>query len=173
MNDNSLTPTAWTRLRAAVDPFTRKTFGLYAAYPLTSQEYIGTVKRADIDALADKGYEPERLSAAKRHPSSGRLHVASLRRVPSAHPSAAEGTALASYLSNQCQYHVHAFPTDADGFYDCFSHYELRPDLRPVAGETWSEAFDRMAAHYRPTWDRPYIDMNNWSYLRAVTDLTL
>jgi len=163
-------PTPWTRLRAAVDPVTRKTLGLYAAYSLTSEEYIGTVK---TDTFTPEGFSPERLSAAKRHPESGRLHVASLTRTPDEHPDAALGTGLVEYDPGQTQFHVHAFNTDVTGFLDVFSHYELRPTLRPVADENWGEAISRMAAHYRPTWDRPNVAREEWTYLRGVEDPVL
>lgn len=167
------TPTLWTRLRAAADPFTRRTLGLYSAYALTPEEYVttcGNDNNALGKLLADRGYEPARLSAAKRHPATGRLHVLSMRRRPETHPFAVAGTALEGTDPRRCQFHVHAMNTDVSGFVDVFAHYEYAPDLRPLGGETWREALARCRAHYRPTWDREDVNREEWTYLRGVED---
>jgi len=161
-------PSAWTHLRAAVDPLVRP-YHLYTAYPLTDAEHIGTVAGESIRdarrALGMAGYEPQYLSAAKRHPETGALHDLSYRKVPDIHPvfDPIVSGGLKPYDAEQCQLHVHAFDVpDGVAFY---SHYELRPDLRPVAGETIGEAYRRLRTHYRPE----YGD----TYLRGVTDLPL
>lgn len=149
------TPSRWTRCRAAADPYTRRYLSLYTAYPLDRSEYVATVT-GEIDALRTRlraaGYTPQRLSAAKRHPETGRLHLLSMRRVPDEHPADAYGAAVASYPPQSCQYHLHAFPSPVHGQFDVFAHYELRPLIHPIE-------------HYRPT----YGD----TYLRGVADPAL
>lgn len=166
------TPSAWTQLRAAVDPFTRRTLGLYSAYSLTSEEYIGTAHRSfpDLKAtLEAAGYTPQKLSAAKRHPESGKLHLLSMRRVPDLHPfDPILGTGLKEWDGNQCQFHLHAFATDVSGFYDIFMHYELRPDFfRPTFNP------ERLREHYRPQYDFDHVDREKWTYLRGIQDPAL
>lgn len=170
------TPSAWTQLRARVDPFTRRTLGLYSAYELTPEEYVTTVGN-DNNALSklcrDIGYEPQVLSAAKRHPGSGRLHVMSLRRRPSTHPPAALGSGLDDYDPRECQLHLHAFNTDVSGFVDVFTHYELAPDLRRLGNETWGGALARWREHYRPQYDFDHVDFGVVTYLRGIQDPAL
>lgn len=166
-------PSAWTRLREAADPLARS-IGLYTAYTLPESEYVGSVDRLSVDPytptltfadlrdyLAAHGYEPQYLSAAKRHPETGSLHLLSVRRVPDEHPEAVAGTALSDHPPGACQYHVHVCPGPVDGQYDLFSHYELRPLPMAVAGESCREAVARSARHYRP----------QGAYLQGVTDL--
>lgn len=116
--------------------------GHYAAYRLDEREYVGTVVEiADAegvaDLLEDYGYEFSGLAALKYHPETGAPDDASLRKVDPDRP--------------RWQWHLHLFET-ADGV-EVYSHYEYRPDLRPVAGESLRECFDRLREHYRPTWD--------------------
>lgn len=131
-------PTLFTRLRGAADPVARR-FGYYSAYELDGEQ-IGTVSARPIvtkQLLGLKGYEQNRLSAAKRHPESGELHHYSLRRVDPEDP--------------QRQYHVHLWPVEDDtSRTEVHSHRELRPDLSPVGSESWPEAYERMRRHYRP-----------------------
>lgn len=155
-------PTLWTRLRGAVDPYTRRTLGLYTAYPLDCREHIATWNASlglFRKSITNLGYEPQRLSAAKRHPQTGTLHALSMRRVPDRHPDDAEGTAIArEYDPEQCQYHLHAI--EVNGGYDIFSHYELSPSiLHPRPNPA------RLREHYRPTYGS--------TYLRGVSDLHL
>jgi len=131
-------PTLFTRLRGAADPLARR-FGHYTAYELDGEE-IGTVSavpNVTRRLLELKGYEENRLSAAKRHPETGELHHFSLRRIDPDDP--------------QRQYHVHLWPVaDDSSRTEVHSHRELRPDLSPLAGETWREAAERARTHYRP-----------------------
>lgn len=154
-------PSRWTRFRALLDPLARL-FGYYTAYSLSSPEYVGTLKQSIPEThnyLKHNAYQPQRLSAAKRHPDHGRLHDLSLRYIPSTHPDGALGTPLAQEFDpEECQFHVHIFRT-AEGV-DVFSHYESRPDLmRPNISRK------RLRTHYRPTWDE--------TYLRGITNLDI
>ena len=158
-------PSPWTRLRAAVHPHARRLLGLYEAYPLNQEEYVGTLGNGYTLAdarhyLRQNGYTPQYLSAAKRHPQTGALHDLSYRRVPTRHPPAALDTALeARFAPAACQYHAHVFQT-ADGGPVFYSHYEARPDpLRPAVD------LARLRTHYRPT--------TGETYLEGVTDLQL
>lgn len=157
-------PSVWTRLRAAADPVLRRTAGLYTAYPLHGAEHIGTTHDLTLaDArhyLRQNGYEPQYLSAAKRHPVTGALHDLSYRRVPDKHPALLVNEPLAQdYRPNACQYHAHLFRWDT-GRIDWYSHYEARPDLtRP------SVDLDRLRTHYRPRY--------GLDYFRGVTDLDI
>lgn len=162
-------PSPWTELRAAADPITRQ-FGFYTAYRLARGEYIGereytpsvlgslTQMRA---YLRDRGYEPNYLSAAKRHPTErDRYHDLSYRRVPDLHPGEIDGTTLAAIFNpSECQYHVHAFKFRG-GRIELYSHYEARPDILEP-----SFRIRRLRTHYRPTVGD--------TYFRGVTDLNL
>lgn len=146
-------PTAWTELRAAVDPIVRP-YNLYSAYPLDEREHIGAMV-GDVEAarelLVDEGYEPQYLSAAKRHLETDQLHDLSYRRVPSEHPAAAAGTRLTStFEPAECQHHIHVF--DLGDVLGWFIHYEARPDfLEP------SVSIERLQTHYRPVWGQDYL----------------
>jgi len=37
------------------------------------------------------------------------------------------------------------------------THYELRPDLRKLAGETHGDRVARLRTHYRPMWGDDYV----------------
>lgn len=157
-------PTPWTLARAAVDPLARR-LGYYTAYPLGQAEHVGALGNgftlADArTCLRQNAYEPQALSAAKRHPQTDALHDLSYRRVPTRHPPEALGSTLeARYAPRECQYHTHVWQTDNGGpvFY---SHYEARPDLfRPAVD------VGRLRTHYRPEYGE--------TYLRGVTDLDL
>lgn len=152
-------PTPWTELRVALNPIARR-FNHYTAYRIREAERIGTMDRgveATREYLRQQGYEPQYLSAAKKHPATGQAHDISYRRVPETHPPAADGTDVAeTFAPAECQFHVHAFATG--GQMELFSHYEARPDLlRP------SIDLHRLKTHYRPDYGR--------DYLRGVTDL--
>lgn len=160
-------PSAWTQLRAALDPIARR-YNLYTAYRVEWPEHVGTVDGMDVETarwfLDDVGYVPQFLSAAKAWPESEQpwsnddLHDLSYRRVPERHPSEAYDTELEYWPSGLCQYHVHVFVRDGVAYF--FSHYELRPDfLRPYP------SIPRLREHYRPTYGE--------TYLRGVTDLEL
>lgn len=154
-------PGRWTQLRAAVDPITRQ-LGFYTAYALDVEEHVGSVELTTGEAqqyLRQRAYDPQYLSAAKRHPETGELHKLSTRHVPDDHPPAADGTQLAErYAPRECQFHTHWF--DTAGGVDVFSHYETRPDLlRP------EPSIERLRTHYRPE--------RGSTYLRGITNLEL
>lgn len=156
-------PSTWTLLRAAVQPVVAP-YNLYTAYPLTEKELVATIA-TDTSRLRSflrtRGYEPQYLSAAKRHPATRRLHDLSYRRVPDEHPPAVEGAALEAWPPSACQYHVHAFEMSermAEGIFSVASHYELKPDLLPLD-------LERLEIHYGPRYGQ--------EYLRGITDLTV
>lgn len=130
-------PSKFTRLRAAANGYAER-FGLYTAYTLSADEHVETAEtpvRDVRETLRAAGYEPLRLSAAKRHPDDGRLMLTDVRRVDPA--------------DVRRQYHVHLW-RDGDGGTEVFSHRELRPDLHPVGEESVRDAYDRVRTHYRP-----------------------
>lgn len=146
-------PSAWTLLRAALDPLARA-YGYYMAYTIGHDEYVGALGdgytlRDARKYLRQNDYEPQYLSAAKRLPVTGELHDLSYRRVPTAHP---DEWSDPRFAPEECQYHVHVWQSDGGPLF--FSHYETRPDRVGTAVE-----------HYRPTPGR--------TYLRGVTDLEL
>lgn len=152
-------PSAWTSLRGAVDPIVRP-YNLYTAYELSEAEYIGSATGqlpGPRGFLQRNGYEPQYLSAAKRHPETGQLHELSYRRIPDAHPPPVIPTPLLEWEPSDCQYHVHVFERNPLVF-DFFSHYELKPDLLPFD-------LERLETHYGPRYGK--------DYLRGVTDLTI
>jgi len=122
-------------------------FGLYAAYALNKAEFVTFRKETPASAvsrvLTANGYERlGLLSAAKRKPATNIYDSGSYRRVDPENP--------------RRQYHVHLF----DGLLGTavYSHYEYRPDLRPVAGESLREMVGRLREHYRPSWGSEWGD---------------
>ncbi|MFW5896310.1 MAG: hypothetical protein ACOCUA_02890 [archaeon] len=116
--------------------------GQYAAYQLDEREFVGTVTEVDdaegvASLLEEYGYEHGGLAALKYHPETGAPDEGSYRKVDPDRP--------------RWQWHVHLWSSD-DGV-EVYSHYEFRPDLRPVAGESTLECLDRLREHYDPTWD--------------------
>lgn len=141
-----------TRVFAALDPLLRSV-GLYSAYALSTEEFVGRVSTGIRGArrhLREREYSRHWLAAAKRHPRTGELDDGSYRRIPTEHPPNVAGTDLADYAPRDCQYHVHFFQTDRG--VEVYSHYELRPLLHP-------------REHYRPRYAS--------TYLKGVTDLIL
>lgn len=160
-------PTSWTRIRARLNRFAPS--GYYTAYQIDENEYVGRLNRpmnAVRSFLRRHGYGPQRLSAAKAHPSATKpfrgdeLHALSYRRIPDEHPT--EWT-VSKWRPEQCQYHVHAF--EHRGKIELYSHYELRPLPSPVADERSTTAVERARTHYKPKYGT--------EYLRGVTDLDL
>jgi hypothetical protein len=159
-----------TPLRARVDPFARA-LGFYTAYRIDPAEHIRTIDKQVGPVAADfrrLGYRDVPaiagipLEAAKEHPANDdQYHRVSLRRRPLKHPTAAEGTPLTSERPQHCQYHVHLFQTDAGT--ELYSHYELRPDLGRLTGETVSDWINRLETHFQPAYGE--------TYLRGVSDL--
>jgi hypothetical protein len=147
------------RLLSALDPYARRV-GLYTAYRLTEPERLGAVAEPGGVAgvarrLRDRGYGPQWLAAAKRHPADAdRVAVGSYRRVPARHPDV-DARLVDDWRPVDCQFHVHPFP-DGDGV-DLYGHYELRPDLLAPRADP-----ARLRTHYRPTWGE--------TYLRGVLD---
>ena len=125
------------RLLAALDPFARR-HGKYTAYELPTDEFIGDLPRTEESVdLSEHGYESHALSAAKFHPVTGALDDSSWRRVDPDNP--------------RWQWHVHVWHRDDRA--ELFSHYEYRPDLRVLWGESWSDFTQRLHDHYYPKWD--------------------
>jgi len=162
-------PSFQTRLKGLVDRYTPDS--LYTAYGLNIEEHIGTFD-VPVDRAAVKLYKAEYgslptvfgilLSAAKRHPETGKLHDVTRRKVPQSQAEKARtaeltcDTELADYDHERLQYHAHLFDTPEGT--DVFSHLELRSDPYPVAGETWSEAIGRLMIHYSPTYDQTLLE---------------
>jgi len=152
--------------RQRLDPILRRLTGdrLYYAYSLEPAEKIGVAPHpTDVFAtLREAGYErpprlgPIPLEAAKtRRGVDDRVHDYSLRRVDPDHPTR--------------QFHVHGWSV-ADGV-ELRSHYEYRPDLRPVAGETWAEASARAREHLSPSWGSEWGD--GTTYVPGRADRTV
>ena len=165
-----MSPSLQTRLKALANRYTPD--GWYAAYELDTEEHVGTIENVVAHAtqrLRSVGYGSLptvlgiRLSAAKRHPETGALHDATVRKVPTtvvecgAVDDVAKGTELADYEYERLQYHVHAFGRK-DGTTDVFCHLELRSDLHPVGSEDWSEAIGRLMIHYSPKHSSEYLE---------------
>ena len=141
------------KTRQRLDPHLRRASDgrLYYAYSLRDAERIGTAPHP-TDAFAtlrNAGYEtpptlgPIPLEAAKtRRGVDDRVHDYSLRRIDPEHPTR--------------QFHVHIWSVD-EGV-ELWSHYEHVPDLRPVADESWAEAYERAREHLNPSWGAEWGD---------------
>jgi hypothetical protein len=135
-------------LLKAINPIARR-LGGYTAYTLSEREYVGTVENdSDLQTvLRSRGYGDAprvlgiRLQATKLHPESGDVHDWALRKV--------------SPVDESMQYHIHGWQSSAGT--EIFSHYEYRPDLAALSGESQSERESRLRTHYRPTWGTDYI----------------
>jgi hypothetical protein len=148
-----------------LDPIARR-IGLYTSYTLDEAEYIGKAQYAlpGIQRpLLDGGYETPPtfmgipLAAAKEHPETGQVHDWTYRTVDEDNP--------------RMQYHVHGFHRDYQkgpehAYEEIYSHYEFRPDFKPVGEETTSEMIERLRTHYRP-------DYTNGEYIQGKADPTL
>jgi len=151
----------WTKLRVKLNP-RAKSVGQYTKYTMDEEEFVAAVTW-DLDQLRsrlrDWGYEPQKLSAAKTHHTTGQPHDLSYRRVPEEHPELAEDRRVGQeYEPNECQYHVHAFVMDSE--IEVYSHYEARPDF------LWPRpSLERLDTHYRPDYGE--------DYLKGVTDLDI
>lgn len=134
-------------LRAWADPYLRRV-GLYSAYQLSREEYIGKAGRHIRDWL-EREYDTPRtvagvpLEAAKYHWQTGQVHDFSVRKVDRAAP--------------RHQWHIHGFDIADNGIYSLASHYELRPDLRVLDGEDIGDAVARLRTHYSPQWGADYL----------------
>jgi len=176
-----MAPTFQTRLKGLLDKYTPDS--LYTAYELSDEEYIGSFG-VPVDRVAVKlhkaGYRSLPtvfgilLSAAKRHPETGKLHDVTRRKVPRSTAEKARtdeltrDTDLADYDYERLQFHVHLFDTP-DGT-DVFSHLELRSDLHPVGTEDWSEAIGRLMIHYSPRHGKEYLQGASEPKLEAVLE---
>ncbi len=126
-----------------LDPILRQVGG-YTAYQLHEDEFIGVTEAIDDEAaLKALEYEPSVLAAAKYHPRSARTDDGSWRRIDPDNP--------------RWQWHVHRWRRH-DGSTELFSHYEYRPDLRPIAGESPAELYQRIRDHYYPRWNNQFPD---------------
>lgn len=125
----------------------------YASYELHEAEHIATIAQPVervVDELESMGYEASTLAALKLHPEYGVADAGSYRRVSTHNP--------------HWQWHVHVFDVARDAT-DVFSHYEYRPDVRPLGDETLCEAAYRLREHYRPTWNTSAPDDEATYYL--------
>ena len=160
-------------LRARLDPHARRlTNGrLYLAYTLRG-ERVGTAPdflsiRDVRECLQSRGYErspsvgPVPLEAAKRHPETGETHDLALRKVGEAGDDR-HAAAIKADDPRHTQFHVHGF--ERDGRVELHSHFEWRPDARRLVGERWSDVYDRLRSHYRPS------SYGGGAYLRGVYD---
>jgi len=125
---------------------------LYYSYGLEKAERVAHVPQpldtVVVPHLKSGEYErPPRLAgipleAAKTHPDTEQVHDKSLRRVDPQNP--------------RRQWHIHLF--EVDGVVEVFSHYEYRPDMRTVAGESFTDAYTRLKEHLRPSWGSEWGD---------------
>lgn len=127
-------------LYPAIDPLLRSLTNdrLYSQYDLTEAEYVRTVHESPAvveKRLKMRGYEDSGWTAAvKGLENYDMLERASLR-----------------HTAGRWQYHVHLFGARSTRVY---SHYEMRPDLRPLPGESLSEMKARLQEHLHPSWGR-------------------
>ena len=135
------------RIIGRFDPLARR-FGYYTAYTLSEDEHIATV---DSFTPEDYGYSRSRLAALKHHWETNTVDTGSFRKVDLDNP--------------RWQWHIHTFSNG-----DIASHYELRPDLRPI-NETLGEMKDRLERHYRPN-DDEYIAGDTCPELLELRDST-
>lgn len=125
--------------------------GYYSAYQLDESEFVGTTPYAIPGPkwyLTEKaGYEYNGLAALKYHWDDETKHdTGSYRKVDQDNP--------------RYQYHVHLFLMGTDPTEPTFhvaSHYEMRPDLRPIADENLLEMYSRLRTHYRPEYGSEYV----------------
>lgn len=133
------------RLRAWADPLLRR-IGLYSAYEITEQEYIGKTG-PHVRAWLEREYDRSprllgvSLEAAKYHWRTGDVHDVSVRKIDAENP--------------RKQYHVHGWEI-RDRVYALASHHEYRPDLRLLGGETPADAVERLRTHFCPSWGSDY-----------------
>ena len=123
-------------------------YGFYTSYELTEPEFIGIAKSRHLRKKLERdGWtRPPTiagipLSAVKTHPDTGQPHNWTLRYPDPDRP--------------RQQYHLHAFKTSQGTEVAC--HYELRPDLKMLEGESPQDRRDRLTTHYRPKWGEDYI----------------
>jgi len=163
-------PSFQTRLKGLLNKYTPDS--LYTAYELSDEEHIGTFD-VPVDRAAVKIYKAGYgslptvfgilLSAAKRHPETGKLHDVTRRKVPRSKAEIervnelVRGTELENYEAERLQFHVHLFQRN-DGTIEVYSHLEFRSDLQSVGTEDKSEAFGRLMEHYNPRYDRTYLE---------------
>jgi hypothetical protein len=130
-----------------IDPIARK-FGLYTSYELDAKEYIGKANPSTVvQRLQEAGYEAPPtflgvpLAASKTHPETNTTHDVTLRKIDPKRP--------------RSQWHIHIWFIEDTA--EVFSHYEHRPDIRPIAGESWIDMKTRLKTHYRPIYGDDYL----------------
>ena len=139
-----MNPTTFKKL----DPIARK-IGFYTSYTLDEAEHIGDGKPAIVRQLREGGYESPPtfagipLAAAKEHPETGQVHDYTFRKVDTEKP--------------RMQYHVHLWYKQSAKDVEIYSHYEFRPDFKPVGEETTGEMIERLRTHYRPVYGDDYV----------------
>ncbi len=135
------------QLKKQLNPAAQK-FGLYSAYALDESEHIGSIPFERAMELEDNGYETPptvggiQLTAAKLHPETGQVHDATFRKVDSDNP--------------RWQWHIHLWDCMCMGYFEIFSHYEMRPDFERIDGEDTAEMLGRLQIHYRPEYNQEY-----------------
>jgi len=132
----------YKKLKKRLNPVAQKA-GLYLAYELDKDEYVGEIEHGLAIELPKRGYEspPDvggvQLTAAKLHPETGEVHDETLRKVDGNNP--------------RWQWHIHLW--DRMDSYEIFSHYEMCPDMKRIDGEDKAEMIGRLQIHYRPSGD--------------------
>ena len=160
-------------LRARFDSAARRLTGgrLYLAYTLRGERVGVAPSSLSVhevrECLQSRGYErspsvgPIPLEAAKRHPETGATHDLALRKVGEAGDDR-HAASIPADDPRHTQYHVHGF--EREGRVELHSHFEWRPDARRLVGERWSDVYERLRSHYRPS------SYGGGAYLRGVHD---
>ena len=139
----------------------------YTAYSIDEKEYLGRFDgtlNEFAENLRERGYHYQLFAAEKTLTEDGVKDDGSWARIPDHHPSEAEGTALEERDARELQYHAHPF--EVDGTVEVYGHIEIHPYPHTPhwdSSRPWPD-------HYRPTWDRPNEDKEDWTYLRGVVD---
>lgn len=130
-----------------IDPIARK-FGLYTSYELSEKEYVGDANPSTVvETLQEAGYEAPPtflgvpLAASKTHPETKTTHDVTLRKINPKRP--------------RSQWHIHIWFIEDTA--EVFSHYEYRPDIEPIAGESWIDMKSRLKTHFKPEWGTDYL----------------
>lgn len=123
------------KILSRIDPWLRKV-GLYTAYTLGTDEYIGTMGEEMFKRIKETS-ETTNLEAVKYHPGTGDIHDWSGR--------------IIDPEDRRKQYHIHAWES-GKGKFTVYSHREFRPDLHPISwpDESLYETYKRLRTHYRP-----------------------
>ena len=147
----------WIRTQAAVG-LERVTNGRYkGVLPQINRERVAILDRpidnTDYsvgvrDALEASGYEYQPFAAVKEYGDLGRDSGSYAKRPHEFPEWLPEDNTLRDWHPRQTQFHVHLF-RDGDETL-VFGHYELAAHPWPIAGESVSVMFERLAGHYHP-----------------------